>query len=331
MAGAQGHASWARRCRPAVTDASGQYSFASVPEGTYEVRAEAGRCLRGAGQDPAGRRRRDAGLRPARAAGRLRLQAAAASPSSFIDAETVLPLVGDLVSISIPLPFPFTLYGQTYETATVTPKGYIELSRQPGQLHQRRRSPTRSRPTPPSTPSGTTWWSTPPPACGPRWWAARPTASSSSSGGTCSSSSSPTCASRFEMILSETGQILFQYAGPTDDPRQQGNSATIGIENDKGTVALPVFAQRGDGPGRHRHPVLPSPIGLRRGDGDRRQRRQAGLGRTRCGRCRTGSWCAPATTNWAGQVPGAGAGGRLRHPGRARGPTASRRSRSRWG
>ena len=29
---------------PATTDANGHYSFPSVPEGTYNVRAEAGRC-----------------------------------------------------------------------------------------------------------------------------------------------------------------------------------------------------------------------------------------------------------------------------------------------
>ena len=43
---------------------------------------------------------------------------------------------------------------------------------------------------------------------------------------------------RFEVVLSENGQILFQYGTIGSDGRAQGNSATIGIENSSGTVAL---------------------------------------------------------------------------------------------
>jgi hypothetical protein len=43
---------------------------------------------------------------------------------------------------------------------------------------------------------------------------------------------------RFEMILSENGQVTFQYATIGSDGRAQGNSATIGIEDSLGTVAL---------------------------------------------------------------------------------------------
>ena len=43
---------------------------------------------------------------------------------------------------------------------------------------------------------------------------------------------------RFEMVLSENGQIVLQYATVGSDGRAQGNSATIGIEDSPGAVAL---------------------------------------------------------------------------------------------
>jgi hypothetical protein len=42
----------------------------------------------------------------------------------------------------------------------------------------------------------------------------------------------------FEVILYETGQILTQYRNIANDGREQGSSATLGIENETGTVAL---------------------------------------------------------------------------------------------
>src|SRR5207244_4259938 len=43
---------------------------------------------------------------------------------------------------------------------------------------------------------------------------------------------------RFEIVLYEDGQILAQYADLAADGREQGNSATIGIEDQAGTMAL---------------------------------------------------------------------------------------------
>ena len=40
------------------------------------------------------------------------------------------------------------------------------------------------------------------------------------------------------VVLHENGQILTQYRNLADDGRERGNSATLGIENAAGTVAL---------------------------------------------------------------------------------------------
>ena len=40
------------------------------------------------------------------------------------------------------------------------------------------------------------------------------------------------------VVLHENGQILTQYRNLADDGRERGNSATLGIENATGTVAL---------------------------------------------------------------------------------------------
>ncbi len=42
----------------------------------------------------------------------------------------------------------------------------------------------------------------------------------------------------FNIVLFENGQILTQYRNLGNDGRERGNSATLGIENHAGTVAL---------------------------------------------------------------------------------------------
>ena len=42
----------------------------------------------------------------------------------------------------------------------------------------------------------------------------------------------------FNVVLHENGEILTQYRNIADDDRERGGSATLGIENQTGTVAL---------------------------------------------------------------------------------------------
>ncbi len=221
---------------PAVADASGRYSFASVPEGTYEVRAESGRCLEAQLETLLvdGPETLDFALPERQDAFGYRCRNV---PVEFIEAETVLPLVGDLVQTTVALPFPFTLYGQTYDTATVTPKGYIALSASPVNYI--------NTPIPdPATPNATLYalWDDLVVDAGAsvrtQVVGTAPNRKFVVEWRDVQFFEQPNLRARFEMVLSETGQILFQYLDPSGDPRQQGNSATIGIENDKGTVGF---------------------------------------------------------------------------------------------
>ncbi len=222
---------------PAITDAAGKYSFASVPHGTYDVRAEGTRCLEAQTKSLTvdGDETLNFTLAERQDAFGYKCKGVAAS---FIDAETVLPLTGDLVSINVPLPFSFTLYGQTYDSATVTPKGYIEFLPMGPVTYINEAIPSPNRPN----------------AAIYALWDDMVVDSAASVRsqvvGTAPNRQfvlewrdvtffdAPQLRVRFEMVLSESGGITFQYAGPSDDPRQRGGSATIGIENDSGTVAF---------------------------------------------------------------------------------------------
>jgi subtilisin family serine protease len=222
---------------PATTDASGFYSFASVPEGTYDVMAEAGRC-----NDPQtqqlvvdGDETLDFTL-PQRSDD-FGYFCQVTTPG-YVEANTVLPLTGDDVSISVSLPFPFTFYGQTYSTAFVTTNGNLNFLAANSSF---------SNGSIPST-------AAPNAAIYPFWddlFVDSGVASVRSE----LLGSAPnrmfviewrnvrffgdtTRRVDFEVILHENGRIQTEYRNIADDGREQGNSATIGIENETGTVAF---------------------------------------------------------------------------------------------
>jgi subtilisin family serine protease len=225
-----------------TTDGSGAYSFASVPQGSYSVRAEPpNRCLIGAtnaltvgGADVTNF---DFSL-PAKQDSfgyRCRIEATA-----FVNGT-------DLVSFSAPddaatlvtLPFAFSFYGTSYSSANVTTNGLVSF-----------------------TDASTSWANTGIPNAGspntaiyPYWddlYVDSPTANVY----TASLGSAPNrqfviewrnvryfgdAARRvgFEVILNENGDVQTMYKDiAPGDGLEMGNSATVGIENQGGTVAL---------------------------------------------------------------------------------------------
>jgi subtilisin family serine protease len=225
----------------AIADASGHYAFAAVPEGTYKVTASAGGCFDSVTttlvvdsdetlpfvlpqhSDSFGYK-----CRPA--------------PFAFVEANTVLPVTGDLAFAPVPLPFPFTLYGQSYDQAWVFTKGLVTFS-------QPTFPPFENSPIPdPLEPNAAVYG----------FWDDIVVDSSASVRmevvGTAPNRqvvfewrdvaffADPTVRVRFEIILSENGAITTQYhtAGPA--PLQRGGAATIGLENETGTVALQYSA-----------------------------------------------------------------------------------------
>jgi subtilisin family serine protease len=222
--------------QPATTDASGNYSFPSVPEGTYDVRAEGGRCNEMSTQsltvdgdedlDFVLPRRHDA------------FGYFCTLPAfSWVEGATPLPLGGDDTATTVTLPFTFTFYGQSHSEAHVTSNGNINFLGPNATFFN---SPI------PST-------FEPNAAIYPFWDDLYVLGDSAVK--TASLGSAPNRMfviewenvaffadfSRrvdFEIVLHENGQILTQYQNIADDGRERGNDATIGIENHDGTDAL---------------------------------------------------------------------------------------------
>jgi subtilisin family serine protease len=224
-----------------LTDQSGQYSFAKVPAGEYQVKAESSYCY-------------DAQTLPVTLSANATLDFSLPlrtdaygyhcnlAPYSFIDANTVLPIGNGIPSaIDITLPFPFTFYGQTYDAATVWPFGYVSFLAHTSMYYMNTSIPD------PGIPNATIY---------PFWdmlWTLDSTTSSIRTEvlGTApnrqfviewrdltSYEYYDNNTVRFEVVLFEKGQILMQYATDAGQPWQQGSSATIGLENELGTVAF---------------------------------------------------------------------------------------------
>jgi N-acetylneuraminic acid mutarotase len=219
---------------PATTDANGHYSFPSVPEGTYNVKAEAGRCNtpRTDSVTVSGPTTTHDFTLPSRTDS-FGYTCRVETPN-YIEATTPFPLFGDDSFAPVTLPFAFSLYGQTYTSANVCTNGFI----------------TFGAGTCPFTNSSIPSTATPNAAIYP-FWDDMFIDPSTMFTQTLTSPNRfviewrnagffpPGSPDRldFEVVLYENGQILTQYRN-ADNSHEQGNSATIGIENSDGTDAF---------------------------------------------------------------------------------------------
>ena len=221
--------------QPARTDAAGLFGLGPVPDGTYQVVASAGPCLSVATRDVVlavdttlafvlAARRDDFGYG-------CRSQAPA-----YVEAGNVLPLSGDDTAVLVTLPFPFSFYGSSYDTATVSTNGLVGLS-QGSTSYGNVAIPTTT------VPNGTIY----------AFWDDLYVDSTStvrtalvgvepdlrfviewrnirflSSGARID----------FEAVLDQRGGVVLEYRGLSDDPLVRGSSATIGIENATGTTGI---------------------------------------------------------------------------------------------
>jgi len=220
---------------PVTTDATGHYSFASVPNGTYNVKAQAGNCdvPQTDSVTVSGDTTHDFTL--AERHDNFGYSCRLETPN-YIEGDTALGLSGDDVSMAVPLPFTFTLYGQGYDTAYVCTNGHLTFQN-PGSFCP---FSNESIPTP----------NTPNAAIYPFWDDMFLDASSTAWTKTLTNpdrfviewrnaSFFPCCGDRldFEAILYANGTILTEYRN-VDNAHEQGSSATIGIENQDGTDAF---------------------------------------------------------------------------------------------
>jgi hypothetical protein len=220
----------------ATTDVNGFYSFEDIVRGTYTATASGGGCdaphvqqvevHRPTTLDFTLQRRTDAfGYS-------CELEAA-----SFTEAANVLPLTGDDASVAVPLPFPFRFYGTEYNTAFVTTNGNLNFLA-PNSAFTNASIPSTGNPN----------------AAIYSFWDDL-FVDASSSVRTELLGAAPnrrfvvewrnvrffgdtTRRVDLNVVLHENGQILTQSRNRADDGRELGNSATLGIENATGTVAL---------------------------------------------------------------------------------------------
>lgn len=247
--------------KTSTTAANGTYQVTAVPAGTWAVIATVpGGACRGSDvrQVVVGTNTQisaDYGLDATAAGGGYRL---AEEPVTYTPANgTVLPLTGDDVYTSVALPFPVTLYGQTYDTGWVDTNGLVSL------VNPGRPSPDAWPIPSPANPEQ------PNAALYPFWhdWVVDANASVRTAvrgsapnrqyvieWRNVHSYEDPRTRVTFQAILDEAGGYSFAYTDNDGTFLERGGGATIGIENADGTAAIQYT---------YRQPVLRPGLGLR--------------------------------------------------------------------
>ncbi|HEY0638232.1 MAG TPA: S8 family serine peptidase [Pseudonocardiaceae bacterium] len=111
---------------PATTSATGAYSFATVPHGTYQVSAVGGPChaTQTLTVTVDGTETLNFALAPRRDSFGY---SCAHESSAYVQGTTALTLTGDDVSAAVTLPFAFRFYGTSYGTAHVSSNGNLNF------------------------------------------------------------------------------------------------------------------------------------------------------------------------------------------------------------
>jgi subtilisin family serine protease len=231
----------------AVTDQNGAYTLTGVPPGSYRVSASRGGCFGKISRSlaVAGDAQMDLALPR-----RTDYYGYYCEPlrAGFIDATQVLPLSGQRASITVPLPFNFSFYGRIYREAEVSSSGYlsfvpagaVELSERRVGKNEVARIPDGQTPNAAvyafwddlivddrASVRTETIGTAPQRAFVVEW---RDVAFRDR----------PDLRVRFEIVLHEDGRILTQYFTAGPEARQQGASATVGLEDPEGGDGLEV-------------------------------------------------------------------------------------------
>ncbi|WP_425955580.1 carboxypeptidase regulatory-like domain-containing protein [Xylanimonas sp. McL0601] len=219
----------------ATTAVDGTYTVADVPEGSYTLTTTGGAC-----EAPDSRALTVDGDETADIA----LDAApddygyfcTVSQGTYLQGDTKLPLTGDDVTGSVPLPFAFRFYGHSYSTAYLSSNGHLNFLAATSSL---------GNVDLPST-------SVPNAAIYPFWddlyldasagvYTAQTTVDGQSAftveWRNVRKYSPSTDRVNFSVTLLADGRVVVGYGALTDTATAQGSSATTGIENETGTVA----------------------------------------------------------------------------------------------
>jgi N-acetylneuraminic acid mutarotase len=224
---------------PETTDANGHYSFASVPDGAYDVRAQAGRCNEAQTQHVVISSDTTLDFTLPQRHDNFGYFCQVVTPN-YIEGDTALSLSGDDSSTSVNLPFGFAFYGQTYNTAYVCTNGHLTFVN-PGSFCPFSNGSIPSAGTPNAAiypfwddlyviPGDSTMWT--------KLQGSAPNRQFVIEWRNVAFFGDFSRRIDVEVVLYENGRILTQYRNIADDGRERGNSATLGIENAAGNDAL---------------------------------------------------------------------------------------------
>ena len=219
-----------------VTGPDGRYWFDGIPVGEYDVRVEAGGCF-----EPVTRRLVVEG--PTTLDFTLPSRSDAygyfCRPQTprYVEATTVLPLSGDDATTEVALPFPFIFYGREYTRAFVSTNGLVSFL-EPASQYANTPIPDAG---PPNAAIYALWDDLAVDAAASVRVLAQGTAPHRRfviEWRDVTFVQDPALRVSFEVILHENGNVLLQYRGLEGGGPEQGASATVGIENETGTIAL---------------------------------------------------------------------------------------------
>ncbi len=219
-----------------TTGADGTFAFADVPEGTYPITVTMGGCASSYEGEVVVDGAKDLPIEITAVTDDFGYSCATSS-GDYLQGETKLSLTGDDVQTSLDLPFEFPYYGVGYDSAFVTSNGHLNFLAG---------STSYANGAIPSS-------AVPNAALYPFWDDLVIDAQSGLYTGTTTVDgedafvvewrnvrkySLATDRLSFSATLVADGTVLFGYGPVTDTVTAKGSSATIGVENETGTVAL---------------------------------------------------------------------------------------------
>jgi hypothetical protein len=218
-----------------TTDASGYYVLSNMPAGTYQIRAQTDFCntqtenLSVAGNETLdfflGQKSDEFGY------------SCEALPAAYIPGDNLIPLASDDASALITLPFSFNFYGQTYDHANVATNGFLNFLA-PDSTYFNTPIPSTTTPNAAIYPFWDDLYVDDEAGIYTKTIGFAPNRQFVIDWRNVYFFADPTRRLSFEIVLFEDGKILIQYFDVESATREQGTSATIGIENESGTIAL---------------------------------------------------------------------------------------------
>ncbi|MFC8796089.1 S8 family serine peptidase [Promicromonospora sp. NPDC057138] len=219
-----------------TTGADGTFAFADVPEGTYPLTVEMGGCASSYEADVVVDGAKDVPVEITAVTDDFGYSCAT-STGDYLQGDTETSLTGDDVQMSLDLPFEFPFYGVGYDSAFVTSNGHLNFL-----------AGTTSYANGPIPNS-----SVPNAALYPFWDDLLLDADSGLYTGTTTVDgedafvvewrnvrkySPASDRLSFSITLLADGTVLFGYGDVTDTDTAKGSSASIGIENETGTIGM---------------------------------------------------------------------------------------------